>query len=188
MKSIIPILIFTIITSFVFCQNNDSVVHEIDQIVLNINEYNNFRIAEICGEEFLDTSFLKQPSIGYGKLYAYFIDGELVKIREVIGIRALQEMAITEYYFQYEELIFVYEKEKPGPYVFFDGNGNADYRLETADFKARYYFKNMKIVKRLETGTRQTLLLPNEDFFDSQSKEGQLLYSAERYYQLLISR
>ncbi len=105
-------------------------------------------------------------------LYAYFVDGELVRIKEIIRILAFREMAIADYYFQSGELIIVLEK------------GNLDYCMTTADFKARYFYKDSKIIKRSEAGTRQSLLLPNEEFFDSQSKEGQLLYSAEKYYQL----
>jgi len=47
----------------------------------------------------------------------------------------------------------------------------------------RYYFNNDKLIGSAEKGNRQTILLPNEEFFDSQSKEGQLLSSAKKYYE-----
>jgi hypothetical protein len=40
------------------------------------------------------------------------------------------------------------------------------------------------IVERSETGTRQTILLPNEEYFHSQSKAGQLLELAAEFYLL----
>jgi hypothetical protein len=184
MKNYILIVLLSFVLSLAFCQDGRISVERINKRIAEIEQFDDCKIVEIKSEDFLDSSFLNQPSTGYGIMLGYFIDDELVMIREIIGIRVLREIAITEYYFQDGKLIFVSEKEKPGPYVFLGPDKTADYRLESADFKAKYYFEDLVMIKRQETGTRQTILLPNEEYFHSQSKAGQLIYAADKYYRI----
>ena len=91
----------------------------------------------------------------------------------------------AEYYFDDSELFFVYESEKAGKDIFVSPDGTLDYRIDQPDFSVKYYFNNSKLITRTEEGVRETMLLPNEMFFDSQSKEGQLLDSSGEFSELL---
>ncbi len=182
MKSLILSCILALTYHFVSAQHIADTVKLIEQKVKSIDEETNYWISTFNGEEFLDSAFINQAGKGYGQLTGYFKSGTLSKIKEMIGIRLLQQIAYTEYYFSEGELIYVYEEEYDGPDIFIDSAGTVDHRIAMPDFFARYYFNNDKMIRRLEEGKRKTMLLPDEKFFDSQSKEGQLLYEAQKYH------
>lgn len=186
MRTIFIILTLSVFSTLTFAQQNKDIQSEVDKTVLELNSITGFKIVKLENTDFLDIAFINQESIGYGFLFGYFIDGELYKIREVIGIKLVGELAITEYYFDDSELFFVFESEKSGKDLFVSADGTVDYRIDEPNFSVKYYFNDSKLINKFEEGERQTILLPDEKFFDSQSKEGQLIDSAQRYYDLFV--
>ncbi len=178
--------LLTIIIAFSFytvsAQLKIDTIQSIDQRVLEINKDTAYWVSSFENSAFLDSAFINQPGQGYGRLTGYFRNGKVCKIREFIGIKLLDQFAVTEYYFFDGKLIFVNEQEIVGPDIYIDNTGTIDHRIDAPSFQIQYYFFNDKLIKSVETGTRTTMLLPNAAYFDSMSKEGQLLYSAEKYY------
>lgn len=182
MRTIFLTTILVLSFAHLFGQNKNDTLKIIEQKIQTINQDTNYWISSFDNEAFLDSGFINQPNKGYGKLTGYFKNGKVCKIRELIGIKLLHDMAITEYYFSEGKLIFVSEKEKQGSNIFIDGEGTVDHSIDEPTFEAKYYFSNDKLINFSEKGLRKTILLPNATFFRSMSKEGQLLLSAQKYY------
>ena len=183
MKTLILTGLITLSFVFVWGQNKSDTLKNINQKVLLLNKETKYQIATLKDEAFLDTAFTKQPGKGYGQLTGYYKNNTIYKIREFIGISLLHDMAITEYYFSDGKLIYVKETETYGPDRQTDSLGTVDHKKFKADFEGGYYFTNDKMIGTTKKGEQQ--ILPNEMYFDSQSKEGQLLLSAQKYMKLL---
>jgi len=168
------------------CHNKSDTIKNIDRKVLSINRETKYQIATLKNEAFLDTAFINQPGKGYGQLTGYYKNDTVYKIREFIGISQLHDMAITEYYFSGSKLIFIKETEEYGPENITDSLGAVDHKKNKADFEGQYYFFNDKIINTNKKGEQK--ILPKEMYFDSQSKEGQLLLSAKKYVSLLTKK
>ena len=168
----------------VFAQDKNDIIKHIDQKVNLINQESDYQIVTLDNEAFLDTAFVRQPGKGYGQLTGYFKNNTLCKIREHLGISSLHDKATTMYYFSDTQLIFVSETEAYGPDLSIDSTGTTDHKIKNADFEGFYYFDGGKIITTTQKGQQQ--ILPNAMHFDSQSKEGQLLYAAEKYRELLF--
>lgn len=182
MKSLIPACILALTIHFVSAQNKADTVKLIQQKVKSIEADTNYWTSTFNNEAFLDTAFINQPGKGYGQLRGYFKYGKIYKIGETIGLKFLHQVANTEYYFSEGKLIYVYEKEYEKLDILIDSADTGDLRINKPGFYAQYYFNNDKMIERVEAGERKTMLLPDEKFFDSQSKEGQLLYMAQKYH------
>ncbi len=185
MKAIFVILSTVLSLTTIFAQQNKDVITGTDKAVLALNNLTDYKTVKLENTDFLDSAFINQGSEGYGILLGYFINDKLFKIREVLGFKKTGDIAVTEYYFDDSELFFVYESEKAGKDIFVSPDGTLDYRIDQPDFSVKYYFNNSKLITRTEEGVRETMLLPNEMFFDSQSKEGQLLDSSGEFSELL---
>ncbi len=183
MKTILLSALMSLIMTYVSGQDKQDTLRIIDHKVEAIDQYKDYWTSTFKDEAFLDTGFIKQANKGYGLLTGYFKNGKICKIRELIGLKLLQDIAVTEYYFSEGKLIFVNEQEHAGPAIFVDADGTVEHRIDEPTFEVRYYFNNDKLIGSAEKGNRQTILLPNKEFFDSQSKEGQLLSSAKKYYE-----
>ena len=190
MKRIMIILIscIFILSCKVSAQFRNDTISNIDKKVLSISQSAAEQVITLKNENFLDSGFLHQPGMPYGQLKGFINNKNINLIIENLGIEIRHDFATTEYYFENGKLIYVYEKERVGPDIFIDSAGVRDERKERITFEGRYYFFNQKLIKTLKTGKQETMLLPNEEFFDSQSKEGQLLQSAERYFKLLSKK
>lgn len=188
MKPIFILFSIFFTTTFAYSQANSVLLSKIDTYVADLNKITEFEIVKLENSDFIDTAFLNQQSVGYGFLFGYFVNEKLIKIREVIGIKLLDQIAITEYYFDDSELIFVFESEKSGKNVFISADGTIDHKIDKPNFSVKYHFNNLKLIKKSEDGMRETILLPNEEYFDSQSKEGQLLDSADEYKSLILDK
>jgi len=184
MKTIIITSLITLAFINVSGQNKSDTIKNIDQKVQAMSKDTSYWISTMNNEAFLDTGFIKQAGQGYGQLTGYFKNGKICIIHELIGIKLQKDVAETEYYFSDGKLIFVYESETFGPAVLTDSSsGSVHYIIKGPDFEGRYYFLNDKLIKKETKGKQQ--ILPNETYFDSQSKEGQLLLSAQKYKNLL---
>jgi hypothetical protein len=176
------VILFVQIT---FAQNNDTITN-IEKKCRLIDTYNTYKTDTLKNEAFLDQTFLKQKGEGFGQLVAYYKNDTLVKISEYIGIRAMKDFATTVYYFYNNQLIFISETERLGPEFLTDSSGTTDHKVKQPDFDGRYYFNKGKLIYSKIKGQMQ--ILPNEEYFYSQSKEGQLLTSAEKNRSLFLKK
>jgi hypothetical protein len=182
------IIFFTLVILFVQisnAQHNDTITN-IEKKCRVIDVYNAYKTDTLKDEAFLDKSFLKQKGEGFGQMVAYFINDTLVKIREYYGIKLMKDFATTIYYFNKNQLIYVSEKESMGPEILVDSSGTIDHKAKHCDFAGQYYFSNEKLIYSKVKGEPQ--ILPNEKYFDSQSKEGQLLTSAKKNRSLFLNK
>lgn len=171
--------------TYVSAQDTSNIISDIEQKVQALDQIINYKVITIEGGAFLDTAFLKQKNIGYGHLTAYFKNDTIYRIQEHIGIRLLQDVASTSYYYSGGNLIYVRESERYGPEVYVDSEGTVDYKAESPDFEGFYYFYNGKFIAKTKG---EQHILPNEKFFDSQSKEGQLEYAAQKYFGMMNNK
>jgi len=174
------IIFFTLVFLFVqisLAQHNNTITN-IEKKCRVIDMYNSYKTDTLKNEAFLDEGFLKQKGEGFGQMVAYYKSDTLIKIREYFGIKLMKDFATTIYYFEENQLIFVSEKESIGPEILTDSNGTVDHKAKHCDFEGQYYFSKGKLIYTKVKGEPQ--ILPNEKYFDSQSKEGQLLTSAEK--------
>jgi len=172
-----------ILMMFAAVAQNKERINDIEQKCKIINLAPAYQIKTLEGADFLDSAFINQPNEGYGKLTGYFRNDTLFKIREFYGIKKLEIIGITEYYYWENKLIFVHETENSGPDVLMDSSGTIDYRVKVPEFEGLYYFFSDMLIYKLVEG--EQAILPNEKFFDSQSKEGQLLSSSGTNISLL---
>jgi len=186
MRTAVFAILISLTVTYVAGQEKDSAIKDIEQKILSIDQDTSYKIITLYNEAFLDSGFINQPAKGYGQLTGYFKNGTIHKIREFIGIKLLSDMATTDYYYLDGKLIFVHESEIYNPDIFIDSAGTIDQRKPGPDFEGKYYFNKDKVISTTTNGQQQ--LLPNEMFFDSQSKEGQLLYSAQKYINLLTEK
>ena len=186
MRSFISVILLLLSFHLVSAQSKTDSIKLIQQAVKAINRQTPSHLAHFSNAQFLDSLFLQQPGQAYGQLTAFFNNNEIYKIHLTIGIKRLHQTAYTSYYFSQGKLIYVCEEEYQGPEIFTDSAATIDDRIDMPGFFARYYFNKDKMIDRMETGQRKTMLLPDEKFFDSQSKEGQLLYSAANYYRMFV--
>lgn len=188
MKKTLLALIMMLSIAGAMAQDKAKIIESIDQKVLAIDGVSNYQMLSLVNEAFLDTAFLKQLGKGYGQLVGYFRADTLCKISVTMGIEAMHDLGVIDYYFYQNNLIFVYEWEKHDADIFGDAQGNISYIVDEPGFAVKYYFNNDTLIETIEKGYRETILLPNEDYFDSMSKEGQLLYSAGQYRTLLFAK
>ncbi len=173
MKKTIVITLIVSLSVIVFSQNKDAKIKHIQEKVKIINQDTTYLALTIDNEEFLE-----QMTDGGGQLTGYFKGKTLYKIHKRIGLSYC--VLTTEYYFEDEKLIFVYEQEDVFPYI--DSLATLDYTRTKTSFKARFYFKNKRLIEKKTEGEKRIL-----DFivFDSQTKEDQLLRSAKNEFDLL---
>lgn len=163
-------------------QQNDTVAKIAEQCSI-IDNFSNYQTDTLRDMEFLDEEFIKQRNEGYGLLTGYFKNDTLYKIHELYGTRLMKDVATTDYYFKNGMLIFVIEKEEYSPSVIVGGDGTTDHKINEPDFVGKYYFFKDKMIFKTTKGSPQ--ILPNEMYFDSQSKEGQLLMFSDKNAGLL---
>lgn len=182
-------ILATFITFFILAcasaQDKSDTIKNIEQKIQSINLDTNYQIVTLNNEAFLDSGFIKQQGKGYGQLTGFFKNDTIYKIRELIGITLLHDIATTDYYFRDGNLIFVYEQERYGPDILIDSAGTVDHKKPEPDFEGCYYFVTDKVITKTKG---QQKILPNEMFFLSQSKERQLWHSAKKYIDLLINK
>ena len=183
MRILILFISMFITVFFSYGQSIEQTTKNIDGKVLKINQYKNYKTDSLIDLQFLDERFVNQQGQGFGRLVGYFKNDSIYKITEVYGLKLMNDIATTEYYFWHSKLIYISEKEVYNPNISMDSTGTVDRRIPGADFDASYYFENDKIINTISKG--EAILLPNEKYFDSQSKEGQLLETAKKNIGLL---
>ena len=121
----------------------------IQDIRTKFTTINQMEFQEILTLE--NEQFLEQIPDGGGQLTAYYLDGQLYKLVEWIGLSFGQR--ITEYYFWEGDLFFVFQLEKR---FGFDAEAGAiDYDQLEEVFAGRYYLNEGSMIKVLQKGNPQ---------------------------------
>lgn len=122
------------------------IINDIQKKVRLIDIENNYQIKTLKNEQFLG-----QMTDGGGELIGYFKDGEIKKIKEILGLS--YGVKTYEYYFSNEQLILVYEKDENFPYD--DKIQSLDQTKLKLAFEGHYYFKNEKLINKQTTGIKR---------------------------------
>lgn len=158
-----------LLTPLLFGQSNDTVKH-IREIVEQINTDTAYTTRTIEGDQWME-----HTTDGGGYLTGYFKQGQLVKIVELVGLSSCT--LIYEYYFQDDNLIFVYGQEKNFEYV--DSLASFDYTTQTLAMEFRFYFESNNLIKSKITQRSKRAMAVSE----TQALE--LLAESKRFQQLL---
>ena len=94
--------------------------------------------------------FLKDMTDNGGKLTGYYKDKKIKKVYEWVGLS--NGISIRKFYFDNEQLIFVYEKFDS--FVFDDKKNEFDFSKTKTIFEGRYYFNGKKLISRLAKGNK----------------------------------
>ena len=178
MKTKIQISLFTVLIislSSTTWEQEDK-IKDIQSKFRSINQDTTYTILTLDNE-----AFLEQMTDGGGQLIGYFKGDTIYKIHERVGLSYC--ILTTEYYFWNRQLIFVFEKEDAFPYV--DSLATLDYTKTETIFEGRYYFDQSKLIDAGTTGQKS---IPDDLLFDSQTKEGQLLSSANKNVDILTKK
>ena len=94
--------------------------------------------------------FLTNMTDGGGELTGFYKNKEIKKIYEWIGLS--NGISTKEFYFDKEQLIFVYEKFDS--FVFDDKKNEFDLTKTKTIFEGRYYFNNEKLFSKSTKGNK----------------------------------
>jgi hypothetical protein len=122
--------------------------------------------------------FLEHTTDGGGELTGYFKNGELVKIKEWIGLSSC--INITEYYLQSNKLIFTYTEGSEFPYN--DSLESIDYKKPVRTMECRFYYENNKLIKSILKGESHCSGKPTADWAKTNLEE------SSRYRKLLKNK
>jgi hypothetical protein len=134
-------IVFFLFSLPAYSQENsiDRILHAVEQT----NKDSGYSKKVLDGE-----AFLEEPTDGGGELTGYFKNGELVKIREWIGLSSC--IIITEYYLQSGKLIFTYTEGSE--FAYNDSLESFDYKKSVRTMECRFYFENDKMIKNIFKG------------------------------------
>ena len=128
-----------------FAQTKDEQIKLIRKKFEVINKDTTLRKVVLENEEFLE-----DMTDGGGKLAGFYKGKEIKKIYEWIGLS--NGISIKEFYFDKEQLIFVYEKFDS--YVVDDKTNEIDHSRTKTIFEGRYYFNNKKLFNKSTKGDK----------------------------------
>jgi len=138
-KHIFLFFLGTVILIASFSQTRDEQIKLIRKKFETINKDTTLKKVELENEE-----FLSNMTDGGGKLTGFYKNKEIKKIYEWIGLS--NGISIKEFYFDKEQLIFVYEKFDS--FVFDAQKNEFDFTKTKTIFEGRYYFSNKKLFNR----------------------------------------
>ena len=144
-KYIFLFFLGTVILIVSFAQTKDEQIKLIRKKFETINKDTTLKKVELENEE-----FLSNMTDGGGKLTGFYKNKEIKKIYEWIGLS--NGISIKEFYFDKEQLIFVYEKFDS--FVFDDKRNEFDLTKTKIVFQGRYYFSNKKLFNESTKGDK----------------------------------
>ena len=144
-KHIFLFFLATAILIVSFAQTKDEQIKMIRKKFETINKDTTLKKVVLENEE-----FLSNMTDGGGKLTGFYKNKEIKKIYEWIGLS--NGISIKEYYFDREQLIFVYEKFDS--FVFDDKRNEFDLTKTKTIFEGRYYFNSKKLFSRSTKGDK----------------------------------
>jgi hypothetical protein len=128
-----------------FAQTKDEQIKSIRKKFEIINRDTTLRKVALENEE-----FLTNMTDGGGELTGFYKNKEVKKIYEWIGLS--NGISTKEFYFDKEQLIFVYEKFDS--FVFDDKKHEFDLTKIKTIFEGRYYFNNEKLFSKSTKGNK----------------------------------
>ena len=144
-KHIFLFFLGTVILIVSFAQTKDEQIKLIRKKFEAINKDTTLKKVELENEE-----FLSNMTDGGGKLTGFYKNKEIKKIYEWIGLS--NGISMKEFYFDKEQLIFVYEKFDS--FVFDDKKNEFDLTKTKTIFEGRYYFNNEKLFSKSTKGNK----------------------------------
>ncbi|WP_148661187.1 PulJ/GspJ family protein [Flavisolibacter tropicus] len=168
-RIILLLAFFAFLPSLVFAQNKTDQKEAIRKAFQQIN--NDQRLKKLTLES---EAFLKHMPDGGGELTGFYKDGQLVKIREWIGLSDGNK--VVEYYLKDGALIFVYGQFNT--WMFDATLDEFDHSKTKTIFEGRYYFHQQKLIDKIEKGNMHTA---DEMYY----KENNMLTTANQYATLL---
>jgi hypothetical protein len=115
---------------------NPEAVKNIQQTVVSINQLHFQDSLNLENEEFMENM-----TDGGGSLTAYFQNGEILKIKEWIGLS--NGIMQHSYYYKNEQLVYVLETEE---YFAVNDSMELDYSKLDKMFRGDFYFQNNKLI------------------------------------------
>ncbi len=146
--AVVLLLVFASMSSPHAQTHKDSVLTAIRETFQQTNNNKSLRVVRLDEEE-----FLRQGSDNGGDLKGYFRGDTLCKIVLEIGLS--YAMKRWEYYFDKEQIIFIYETDRYYPVDSVNG-GLDNTRLELA-FEGRYYYENGVLINTLFKSKKRLL-------------------------------
>jgi hypothetical protein len=137
------ILTFLLACLQTYSQESKSSIDKIRLVVEQINKDSGYSKKILNNEEFLE-----EATDGGGQLTGYFKNGQLVKIKEWIGLSSC--INITEYYLQANKLIFTYTVGSDFAYDENSSTFNPQKQIRTIE--CRFYFENDILIKNIIKG------------------------------------
>jgi hypothetical protein len=128
-----------------FAQTKEEQIKSIRKKFEIINRDTTLRKIALENEE-----FLTNMTDGGGELTGFYKNKEVKKIYEWIGLS--NGISTKEFYFDKEQLIFVYEKFDS--FVFDDKKNEFDLTKIKTIFEGRYYFSNKKLFSESKKGDK----------------------------------
>jgi hypothetical protein len=126
-------------------QTKDEQIKLIRKKFQQINSDTTLRKVTLESEEFLEET----PDNG-GELTGYYENRKIKKIYEWIGLS--NGISTSEFYFDNEQLIFVFEKFDS--FLFDDKKGEFDLSKTKTIFEGRFYFNNKKLFSKSTKGDK----------------------------------
>lgn len=141
----------------------------------NIKLLENCRVLKVVHTAATDSAIAKKG--GFHHSLAWLSNGSIVRICDSFAPASEGPLAVAEYFFSNDSMIFAAETD-------FSGTGKAGSNGDAFEpvYEARYYFHQDKLIFTHVRG--KPLISPDENFFDSQNKEGQLLVTAGQLFGL----
>ena len=171
--------LFTIAALLVFCmahsqskEGKSVAIVKIKRAYQQINSYKSYKTVVIDNAE----TFLGHSPDNGGSLTGYYKNDSLKKIVEWVGLsyKAMQ----NEYYFDSDQLIFVYANESN--YHLIDSTQKFDYDKLDPVFTGRYYFNRGKLI--------DTILTDPTHAASKEQDASSFVASAKRYAKLLKAK
>ena len=154
-------------------QNFDDTVL-INQIELSVKTIENYKFKDSI--ELENEEFLENMTDGGGSLTGYFKHGDLVKIKEWVGLS--YGVVQHSFYFSEGQLSYVLETEND---FYIDDSFQKDYTRFGQHFRGDYYFANNKLAGMVTLGHNRF-----ED--DANDPEKEFLKTAAEYQKLILKR
>jgi hypothetical protein len=146
-------------------------IKEIQEYVTRMDKYKFKDSLELENEDFMENM-----TDGGGSLTGYFKNGELLKIKDWVGLS--YGVMQHSFYFNEGQLVFVYETED---YFYVSDSSGIDLSKFGQHFRGDYYFANNKLVDMVTLGHNRF-----ED--ENNNPEREFLKAVTEYREILLSR
>jgi len=148
-----------------------AIIKEKQRIVKSID---NIRLKDSL--ELENEDFMENMTDGGGSLVGYFINGELVKINEWVGL----SYGIMQHNFYFHKGLLIYVRETEDDFYVDDSSGTDQSRFGQ-HFQGDYYFSGNKLIDMVTLGH-------NRFEIDTNDPEKEFLQTAAGYRKIILNR